>query len=280
MQQQKNPKRRKNLRIFSEFTRSSRVSTKYLQTSLTRAEFGVDSEFDLYFEARGRTPEHKTVFKSYLKHNFGVWTGLKTPELFFEANSILNIKQFHSEKRDWLIVKLTEITYQMSGLLCDSAHITSLHFHRCFRGKVQKVMRELLDDSPFRRLCWFRQWIENCSISIFNEIFFPIRRNFRRLSITSWAIISSKIMSNWNEFNQWVYMKQRYQRKKMQNFKALKKLHRLIRNKNWKNLLCSGVRPQRSKWRPDLRSAWNSTVVRGVWSCLMLFEIFPGPPKK
>ena len=139
-------------------------------------------------------------------------------------------------------------------------------------------MRELLDDSPFRRLCWFRQRIENCSISILNEFFFSYWKNFRRLAIVFGAIISWKIMSNWNKFNQWEYIKQKYQRKKKQNFKALKKLHRLIGIKNGKNLLCSGVRPQRSKWRPNLRSAWNSAVVKGVWSCLMLFEIFSGPP--
>ena len=38
-------------------------SLRLFQTLLTEAEFDVDSEFDLHFEARGRTPEHKSDFQ-------------------------------------------------------------------------------------------------------------------------------------------------------------------------------------------------------------------------
>ena len=34
-----------------------------LQTSLTEAVFDADQESDLHFEARGRTPEHKSNFR-------------------------------------------------------------------------------------------------------------------------------------------------------------------------------------------------------------------------
>ena len=38
-------------------------SVRLLQTSFTKAVFDADQEFDLHFEARGRTPEHKSDFQ-------------------------------------------------------------------------------------------------------------------------------------------------------------------------------------------------------------------------
>ena len=59
---------------------------------------------------------------------------------------------------------------------------------------------------------------------------------------------------------------------------ALKNVNRLIAVGICKNLLCSGVRPLRSKWRPNLRSSSNSALESEVWSNLSLFEFFSGPP--
>ena len=63
--------------------------------------------------------------------------------------------------------QLVEFTYCIFGLLGNTFSHIFCSLFRCFHGNVQNKMRELHNDSPFRRLVVFRQQIENSSISTF-----------------------------------------------------------------------------------------------------------------
>ena len=161
-----------------------------------------------------------------------------------------------------------------------SSQFLWFHFYICCHFKIKTKMKEFSDDAPWTTISstclQFRQWIETAQSHLLSESYCKqkmkdILHLFQVVQIFSkkhqFVIFMQKIRNLHVEKNN------------VKIFNALKKLPRLIRNINQKRLLCSGVRPLRSKWRPDLRSASKSASVRGVWSNLMLFEIFSGPPK-
>ena len=77
--------------------RPSRGFTELFQTSLIEAEFDEDCLFDLHFEARGHTPEHKSSFWMEVYCVLHLQIGLQTPGLYFGASWISKIKEFFQE---------------------------------------------------------------------------------------------------------------------------------------------------------------------------------------
>ena len=151
------------------------------------------------------------------------------------------------------------MTYQMFGFTSFSLITFCFAFLDVYLAKSKILWESCLTIRHSVDLLLFRQPIENSSISLlqkkkstyFHEIliFFvipstsPSCNNFKRLmyqrKVEIWCQKSAyTIMRFWAI--------------------ALNKLYRLIRNGIRKNPLCSEVRPPRSKWRPDLKSAWNS----------------------
>ena len=158
-------------------------------------------------------------------------------------------------RRCWRSQKIVEITHPIFGFIIGSLHLVLFHLFIYFQDEIQNEMRELVTNRHSRRLVY-----DFGNRSKLLDLKFQ-KKNYQYLICflefwpqyhcehTFWYLTMLRSIENISH----IHFATKHIMK-ISKF-ALKNVNRLIAVEICKNLLCSGVRPRRSKWRPNLRSA-------------------------